>query len=137
MLSVIPGTIYDFFPSVSLAVPGRAALFRAKDIEKHAVTLTWSPPLEPNGFLTSYILQYQLSTSITSSLRQLLCASFSQSFLCLATRRYHCATNLRHGSGVRSAELCGGTFLYSMAEPKQHQACYSCMRAGGDYARLA
>uniref|UniRef100_A0AAR2KCC2 Neural cell adhesion molecule L1-like protein n=1 Tax=Pygocentrus nattereri TaxID=42514 RepID=A0AAR2KCC2_PYGNA len=41
-------------------VPDQVALFRAKDIQKHAVTLTWSPPVEANGFLTGYILQYQL-----------------------------------------------------------------------------
>uniref|UniRef100_A0AAR2INZ1 Neural cell adhesion molecule L1 n=1 Tax=Pygocentrus nattereri TaxID=42514 RepID=A0AAR2INZ1_PYGNA len=45
-------------------VPDQVALFRAKDIQKHAVTLTWSPPVEANGFLTGYILQYQLSKSI-------------------------------------------------------------------------
>ncbi|XP_049335405.1 neural cell adhesion molecule L1-like protein isoform X4 [Astyanax mexicanus] len=41
-------------------VPDQAAVFRATDIQKHTVTLTWSPPAEPNGFLTGYILQYQL-----------------------------------------------------------------------------
>uniref|UniRef100_A0A8B9HD70 Cell adhesion molecule L1-like b n=1 Tax=Astyanax mexicanus TaxID=7994 RepID=A0A8B9HD70_ASTMX len=42
------------------SVPDQAAVFRATDIQKHTVTLTWSPPAEPNGFLTGYILQYQL-----------------------------------------------------------------------------
>lgn len=41
-------------------VPDQAAVFRATDVQKHAVTLAWSPPAEANGFLTGYILQYQL-----------------------------------------------------------------------------
>ncbi|XP_066519183.1 neural cell adhesion molecule L1-like protein isoform X2 [Hoplias malabaricus] len=41
-------------------VPDQPALFRATVIQKHAVTLTWSPPLEANGVLTGYVLQYQL-----------------------------------------------------------------------------
>uniref|UniRef100_A0A672HRM0 Cell adhesion molecule L1-like b n=1 Tax=Salarias fasciatus TaxID=181472 RepID=A0A672HRM0_SALFA len=30
--------------------------------ERHTVSLAWAPPLEPNGILTGYLLQYQLST---------------------------------------------------------------------------
>ncbi|KAI5108983.1 neural cell adhesion molecule L1-like protein isoform X5, partial [Silurus meridionalis] len=41
-------------------VPGQAALFRATDVQKHALTLSWSPPVEANGILTSCVLQYQL-----------------------------------------------------------------------------
>ncbi|TSM36162.1 Neural cell adhesion molecule L1-like protein [Bagarius yarrelli] len=41
-------------------VPDQAVLFRATDIQKHAVTLSWSPPLEANGVLTGCVLQYQL-----------------------------------------------------------------------------
>ncbi|XP_035380037.1 neural cell adhesion molecule L1-like protein isoform X6 [Electrophorus electricus] len=44
-------------------VPDQAAGFRATDIQKHAVTLTWSPPLEASGVLTGYVLQYQLINS--------------------------------------------------------------------------
>lgn len=36
--------------------------FRATNTQKHKVTLTWSPPIEANGVLIGYILQYQLST---------------------------------------------------------------------------
>uniref|UniRef100_A0A4W4EN23 Neural cell adhesion molecule L1-like protein n=1 Tax=Electrophorus electricus TaxID=8005 RepID=A0A4W4EN23_ELEEL len=55
-------------------VPDQAAGFRATDIQKHAVTLTWSPPLEASGVLTGYVLQYHteevgplLSVNITSA----------------------------------------------------------------------
>ncbi|XP_030634254.1 neural cell adhesion molecule L1-like protein [Chanos chanos] len=41
-------------------IPDQTPLFRATDIQKHAVTLTWAPPEEPNGILTGYLLQYQL-----------------------------------------------------------------------------
>ncbi|XP_051563486.1 neural cell adhesion molecule L1-like protein isoform X3 [Myxocyprinus asiaticus] len=41
-------------------VPGQVASFRATNIQKHKVTLTWSPPIDANGVLISYILQYQL-----------------------------------------------------------------------------
>ncbi|XP_060775247.1 neural cell adhesion molecule L1-like protein isoform X2 [Neoarius graeffei] len=41
-------------------VPDQAALFRATDVQKHALTLSWSPPVEANGVLTGCVLQYQL-----------------------------------------------------------------------------
>ncbi|MCI4375169.1 hypothetical protein PGIGA_G00106150 [Pangasianodon gigas] len=41
-------------------VPDQAAFFRATDVQKHALTLSWSPPVEANGVLTSCVLQYQL-----------------------------------------------------------------------------
>ncbi|XP_059426599.1 neural cell adhesion molecule L1-like protein isoform X8 [Carassius carassius] len=41
-------------------VPGQAAAFSVTNIQKHKVTLTWSPPVDANGFITGYILQYQL-----------------------------------------------------------------------------
>ncbi|XP_076870180.1 neural cell adhesion molecule L1-like protein isoform X2 [Brachyhypopomus gauderio] len=44
-------------------VPDQAEMFRATDIQKHAVMLTWSPPVEANGVLIGYILQYQLINS--------------------------------------------------------------------------
>uniref|UniRef100_A0A672HR80 Cell adhesion molecule L1-like b n=1 Tax=Salarias fasciatus TaxID=181472 RepID=A0A672HR80_SALFA len=30
------------------------------DVQRHTVSLAWAPPLEPNGILTGYLLQYQL-----------------------------------------------------------------------------
>ncbi|KAM7402589.1 hypothetical protein PAMP_017813 [Pampus punctatissimus] len=30
------------------------------DVQKHTVSLVWAPPLEPNGILTGYLLEYQL-----------------------------------------------------------------------------
>ncbi|XP_026117547.1 neural cell adhesion molecule L1-like protein isoform X5 [Carassius auratus] len=41
-------------------VPGQAAAFSVTNIQKHKVTLTWSPPVDANGVITGYILQYQL-----------------------------------------------------------------------------
>ncbi|XP_051752602.1 neural cell adhesion molecule L1-like protein isoform X9 [Ctenopharyngodon idella] len=41
-------------------VPGQAAAFSVSNIQKHKVTLTWSPPVDANGVLIGYILQYQL-----------------------------------------------------------------------------
>uniref|UniRef100_A0A8C7S3C0 Neural cell adhesion molecule L1-like protein n=1 Tax=Oncorhynchus mykiss TaxID=8022 RepID=A0A8C7S3C0_ONCMY len=35
-------------------------VFRVTDVQKHTVTLTWAPPLEANGVLTGYLLEYQL-----------------------------------------------------------------------------
>ena len=32
------------------------------EVQKHTISLAWSPPREPNGILTGYQLQYQLST---------------------------------------------------------------------------
>lgn len=48
--------------SLSPSVPGQVASFRATNIQKHKVTLTWSSPIDANGVLISYVLQYQLST---------------------------------------------------------------------------
>lgn len=41
-------------------VPEQVSVLRTTDIQKHAVSLSWSPPIEPNGILTGYLLQYQL-----------------------------------------------------------------------------
>uniref|UniRef100_A0A8C8D6Y1 Neural cell adhesion molecule L1-like protein n=1 Tax=Oncorhynchus tshawytscha TaxID=74940 RepID=A0A8C8D6Y1_ONCTS len=41
-------------------VPERTPVFRVTDVQKHTVTLTWAPPLEANGVLTGYLLEYQL-----------------------------------------------------------------------------
>ncbi|XP_067316338.1 neural cell adhesion molecule L1-like protein isoform X6 [Pseudorasbora parva] len=41
-------------------VPGQPAAFRVSNIQKHKVTLTWSPPVDANGIIIGYILQYQL-----------------------------------------------------------------------------
>uniref|UniRef100_A0A8C7ZCS0 Cell adhesion molecule L1-like b n=1 Tax=Oryzias sinensis TaxID=183150 RepID=A0A8C7ZCS0_9TELE len=31
------------------------------DVQKRSISLAWTPPLEPNGILTGYLLEYQLS----------------------------------------------------------------------------
>ncbi|XP_062319780.1 neural cell adhesion molecule L1-like protein isoform X4 [Osmerus eperlanus] len=41
-------------------VPGNNRIFKVADAQKHTVSLVWSPPLEPNGILTGYLLEYQL-----------------------------------------------------------------------------
>uniref|UniRef100_A0A8C2KNZ0 Neural cell adhesion molecule L1-like protein n=1 Tax=Cyprinus carpio TaxID=7962 RepID=A0A8C2KNZ0_CYPCA len=41
-------------------VPGEVAAFSVTSIQKHKVTLTWSPPVDANGVIIGYILQYQL-----------------------------------------------------------------------------
>ncbi|XP_041945854.1 neural cell adhesion molecule L1-like protein isoform X3 [Alosa sapidissima] len=41
-------------------VPEQISLFQTTDVRKHSVSLSWSPPTEPNGVLTGYLLQYQL-----------------------------------------------------------------------------
>uniref|UniRef100_A0A8D0D4A7 Neural cell adhesion molecule L1 n=1 Tax=Sander lucioperca TaxID=283035 RepID=A0A8D0D4A7_SANLU len=43
-------------------VPEKNPVFRVTDVQKHTVSLVWAPPLEPNGILTGYLLEYQLST---------------------------------------------------------------------------
>uniref|UniRef100_A0A672HRK1 Cell adhesion molecule L1-like b n=1 Tax=Salarias fasciatus TaxID=181472 RepID=A0A672HRK1_SALFA len=41
-------------------VPEKNPVFRVTDVQRHTVSLAWAPPLEPNGILTGYLLQYQL-----------------------------------------------------------------------------
>ncbi|XP_071350586.1 neural cell adhesion molecule L1-like protein isoform X2 [Trachinotus anak] len=41
-------------------VPEKNPVFRVTDVQKHTVSLVWAPPLEPNGILTGYLLEYQL-----------------------------------------------------------------------------
>ncbi|XP_076609081.1 neural cell adhesion molecule L1-like protein isoform X3 [Chaetodon auriga] len=40
-------------------VPEKNPVFRVTDVQKHTVSLVWAPPLEPNGILTGYLLEYQ------------------------------------------------------------------------------
>ncbi|XP_041639823.1 neural cell adhesion molecule L1-like protein isoform X3 [Cheilinus undulatus] len=41
-------------------VPEKNPVFRVMEVQKHSVSLVWAPPLEPNGILTGYLLEYQL-----------------------------------------------------------------------------
>ncbi|XP_077386051.1 neural cell adhesion molecule L1-like protein isoform X7 [Festucalex cinctus] len=41
-------------------VPEKNSVFKVTDTQKHTVSLAWSPPSEPNGILTGYLLEYQL-----------------------------------------------------------------------------
>ncbi|KAM4581711.1 neural cell adhesion molecule L1-like protein isoform 2-T2 [Fundulus diaphanus] len=40
-------------------VPGKNPVFRVIDVKRNSVSLSWAPPLEPNGILTRYLLEYQ------------------------------------------------------------------------------
>nr|XP_057943760.1 neural cell adhesion molecule L1-like protein isoform X3 [Doryrhamphus excisus] len=41
-------------------VPEKNPAFRVTDAQKHSVSLAWAQPMEPNGILTGYLLEYQL-----------------------------------------------------------------------------
>uniref|UniRef100_A0A667YKL4 Neural cell adhesion molecule L1-like protein n=1 Tax=Myripristis murdjan TaxID=586833 RepID=A0A667YKL4_9TELE len=41
-------------------VPEKNPVFRVTDVQKHSVSLAWAPPVEPNGILTGYLLDYQM-----------------------------------------------------------------------------
>uniref|UniRef100_A0A7N8WZF6 Neural cell adhesion molecule L1-like protein n=1 Tax=Mastacembelus armatus TaxID=205130 RepID=A0A7N8WZF6_9TELE len=41
-------------------VPEKNPVFRVTDVQKDTVFLGWAPPIEPNGILTGYLLEYQL-----------------------------------------------------------------------------
>ncbi|KAK7916150.1 hypothetical protein WMY93_011911 [Mugilogobius chulae] len=41
-------------------IPEQNPIFRVTDVQRHSVSLAWAPPLEPNGILTGYLLEYQL-----------------------------------------------------------------------------
>uniref|UniRef100_A0A667YTC5 Cell adhesion molecule L1-like b n=1 Tax=Myripristis murdjan TaxID=586833 RepID=A0A667YTC5_9TELE len=41
--------------------PEKNPVFRVTDVQKHSVSLAWAPPVEPNGILTGYLLDYQMS----------------------------------------------------------------------------
>ncbi|KAM8867416.1 neural cell adhesion molecule L1-like protein isoform 2-T3 [Synchiropus picturatus] len=41
-------------------VPEKNPVFKAADVQKHTISLVWAPPVQPNGALTGYLLEYQL-----------------------------------------------------------------------------
>ncbi|XP_054880159.1 neural cell adhesion molecule L1-like protein isoform X3 [Poeciliopsis prolifica] len=41
-------------------VPEKNPVLRVTDVKRNSVSLAWAPPLEPNGILTGYLLEYQL-----------------------------------------------------------------------------
>ncbi|RVE72687.1 hypothetical protein OJAV_G00042940 [Oryzias javanicus] len=41
-------------------VPEKIPVFRVTDVQRRSISLAWTPPLEPNGILTGYLLEYQL-----------------------------------------------------------------------------
>ncbi|KAL0978653.1 hypothetical protein UPYG_G00173500 [Umbra pygmaea] len=44
-------------------VPEKNPVFRVTDVQKHTVSLSWLPPVDANGDLTGYVLEYQLINS--------------------------------------------------------------------------
>lgn len=48
----------DIFISV---VPEQVPILTASNAQRDSVLLVWGPPLQANGILTGYLLQYQLS----------------------------------------------------------------------------
>ncbi|XP_066527992.1 cell adhesion molecule L1-like a isoform X2 [Hoplias malabaricus] len=46
-------------------VPGRPPVLKATNLQGDAITLVWAPPLEANGVLTGYRLQYQIINETT------------------------------------------------------------------------
>lgn len=58
-------------------VPGKNPVFGVTGVQKHSVSLHWAPPVEPNGILTGYLLEYQLSmcqcTLCTTSVIVIMC----------------------------------------------------------------
>jgi receptor-type tyrosine-protein phosphatase zeta len=40
-------------------VPGVVPMFEIREVGSHHFGLAWSPPLEPNGIITGYIIEYQ------------------------------------------------------------------------------
>ncbi|XP_068598340.1 neural cell adhesion molecule L1-like protein isoform X1 [Brachionichthys hirsutus] len=42
-------------------VPEENPVFSVTDVQKHTVSLLWAPPLEPNGIVIGYLLEYQLA----------------------------------------------------------------------------
>lgn len=63
-----------------MIVPDQAAVFRSTDVQKHALTLSWSPPVEANGVLTGCVLQYQLSMPMLMQPFCLTCSVLPCSF---------------------------------------------------------
>uniref|UniRef100_A0A8C1CAY0 Neural cell adhesion molecule L1-like protein n=1 Tax=Cyprinus carpio carpio TaxID=630221 RepID=A0A8C1CAY0_CYPCA len=41
-------------------VPGQVSALSVTNVQNHKITLTWSPPVDANGLIIGYILQYQL-----------------------------------------------------------------------------
>ncbi|KAM4741515.1 neural cell adhesion molecule L1-like protein isoform 11-T12 [Anableps anableps] len=41
-------------------VPEKNPVLRVTDVKRNSVSLAWAPPVEPNGILTGYLLEYQL-----------------------------------------------------------------------------
>uniref|UniRef100_A0A8C5NF09 Neural cell adhesion molecule L1-like protein n=1 Tax=Gouania willdenowi TaxID=441366 RepID=A0A8C5NF09_GOUWI len=44
-------------------VPERNPVFRVTDVQRHTVSLLWTPPLEPNGILTEFFYHLQIKTT--------------------------------------------------------------------------
>lgn len=62
IIAMVTGFLLLISPSYPHTVPEKNPVFRVTDVQRHTVSVSWAPPLEPNGALTGYLLEYQLST---------------------------------------------------------------------------
>uniref|UniRef100_A0A8C1IG84 Neural cell adhesion molecule L1 n=1 Tax=Cyprinus carpio TaxID=7962 RepID=A0A8C1IG84_CYPCA len=46
-------------------VPGQVSALSVTNLQNHKITLTWSPPVDANGLIIGYILQYQLKNALS------------------------------------------------------------------------
>ncbi|XP_051996637.1 neural cell adhesion molecule L1-like protein isoform X3 [Xyrauchen texanus] len=94
-------------------VPGQAASFRVTNIQKHKVTLTWSSPIDANGVLIGYILQYQLIND-TGEVGPLMTMNISadsnklhlQDLEALSRYKFYLRCCTRVGCGPAASEEC-------------------------------
>ncbi|XP_056606250.1 neural cell adhesion molecule L1-like protein isoform X3 [Triplophysa dalaica] len=94
-------------------VPGQVVSFRATNIQKHKVILTWSPPIDANGVLIGYILQYQLIND-TEEVGPLMTLNISadsnklhlQDLEALSRYKFYLRSCTRVGCGPAVSEEC-------------------------------
>ncbi|XP_057193664.1 neural cell adhesion molecule L1-like protein isoform X4 [Triplophysa rosa] len=94
-------------------VPGQVVSFRATNIQKHKVILTWSPPIDANGVLIGYILQYQLIND-TEEVGPLMTLNISadsnklhlQDLEALSRYKFYLQSCTRVGCGPAASEEC-------------------------------
>ncbi|XP_031423108.1 neural cell adhesion molecule L1-like protein isoform X3 [Clupea harengus] len=98
-------------------VPDQVSVLRSTDIQKRSVSLTWSPPIEPNGVLTGYLLQYQLIND-TEEVGPLLSVNISdpdtnkwllQDLEALSKYKFYLRACTRLGCGPAASEECTTT----------------------------
>ncbi|XP_063071341.1 neural cell adhesion molecule L1-like protein isoform X2 [Engraulis encrasicolus] len=98
-------------------VPDQVSVLRITSIKKHSVSLSWSPPIEPNGILTGYLLQYQLIND-TEEVGPMLSVNVSdpdtskwllQDLEALSKYKFYLQACSRLGCGPAASEECSTT----------------------------